>query len=417
MRTRLLLALFLGIVPLLLRCTESPEEIIADLEELVAEGRRKEALEEINERLTERSKELSIPLNEDSVDRILKQSPDGSRVAWVQDQELFVLKTDGQQTSIDLDENVRDFSLSNSGRFAALQLESESGCRPVVVDIDDRSVLEQSFPPSPCFQVPAVTDDGALLIQMRGGGLNLISIGAAPRLDAPRELPAALFPPRYKNVSNAFTLYQVNKRGLLIFFGAAGYYDLYFYSGTGREVKRLQQNLARPRLFIVSEGGAPDGEGAAEEAPGDETDATDGEAPAPRDAPAAPDRLRLTTADGFVYSGGAGRWMLHAVRYRESVEVGPGFGAQNFSQVAFLRARRSFLIQSRDKLYYWDPVERTRKLLPLIARKFELYSGGLAYVDLVGRLYLRKAPFSDLEIQLVQMREKLAQDIQTETTE
>ena len=48
-------------------------------------------------------------------------------------------------------------------------------------------------------------------------------------------------------------------------------------------------------------------------------------------------------------------------------------------------------------------------MLPLLARDFELYRGGLVYVDLLNRLYIRKAPFSDLEIEMVKLRERARQ--------
>lgn len=82
--------------------------------------------------------------------------------------------------------------------------------------------------------------------------------------------------------------------------------------------------------------------------------------------------------------------------------------------MVFIRDRRAFLTLQREKMFYWNPLRNTRRELPLVARGFELYSGGLVYIDLLNRLYLRREPFSHFEMELMQLREKAAESAAVE---
>ena len=74
--------------------------------------------------------------------------------------------------------------------------------------------------------------------------------------------------------------------------------------------------------------------------------------------------------------------------------------------MVFVRDRREFLILHRDHMSYWDPIRNRKSDLPLVARGFVLYSGGLVYIDLLNRVYLRKKPFSPFEIDLMRLRKQ-----------
>lgn len=376
-------------------CRESAEEKLARLEAMGRGADREDALEEISSLLTEKNKELSEPIDEDNVDRILKQSADGKTIAWAQDDDLYVREAD-RVRHIDLDAPISDFTLSGNGRFAAALTAAESECKPVVIDVIERRTREIEAGPVACFRTPAISGDGALLFLPEKNGLRLMELESGQS----RQIPASKTPAKFRNLSNLYAITTIGERSALVFFGAAGYYDLYYYSGDGGDLKRLLQNVARPRFFPSTDGVRLE---SAEELPS--TAVTE-------------DRLNLAKADGFVYSGGAGRWQLHPLQLGDEPRLGRALPAPAFQQLVFVRNRGEFLIHSRERLYYWNPYSRKKRALPLAARRFEMGAEGLIYVDLLNRLYLRRAPFSELEIQLTQLRESIsAEDSAADTVE
>lgn len=394
-------------------CSETPAEKLERLRGLVAEDRTDEALEEINRLLTETNKELSTPLNEERVQRSLKQSLDGRAVAWVQQQEIRY--RDAQQTDrvLELPAPARDFNLSSSGSFAVAHLEraDEDSCTPVVADFRAGRILRPEIEVDlPCYQTPAVAEDGQFLYYADKNRLHILRLqpDASPpgAENVPEKLPA--LKPKYDKLSNRMALYQAGQRGLLIFFGAAGYYDLYHYPGSGDDIERIETDVARPRLYSVFTGQSmadplnPE----EDEAAGESIEGATAK-PVQTQGELSPEERRLARAEAFFFSGGAGRWDLRPLRYSGKPEADKGIRTRPRKQMIFVRDRGEFLTLRGERMYYWDPLENQARLLPLLARQFELFEGGLVYVDLLDRVYLRSAPFSELEIELAQLREEI----------
>ncbi|MCR9143812.1 MAG: hypothetical protein NXI24_16315 [bacterium] len=405
--------LLIGSAAIFTGCGETPAETRARLERLIAENQNEAVLAEINELLIENNRELSTPLNEETAPRILKRSLDGSVAAWTQSGEFHFHRADASG-SVDLgDANLREFTLSYSGRYAVVLAELEKGCRPFVVSLGGEAILETpDLPDGSCYEAPVVTDDGRFFFYPEKGGVRFIEIqsaaaagedaqtGEAP--GAPENLSSKKFPPKYKKITNQFSIEQINRRGLLIFHGSAGAYNLYFYSGSGSSVSQVKPGgkgmIARARLYSVFEGDTI----ASEDDP--ELSETDGDGNEER-APAG-GAYGLDTVQAFVYAGGAGKRRLHGLRFSNPPKFQQGLPARVTQHLTFVRDRREFLILHRDHMSYWDPLRNKKSALPLVARGFVLYSGGLVYIDLLNRLYLRKQPFSPFELELMRLRKK-----------
>lgn len=414
-------AALLVLAGLISGCGETPEETRARLTQMIAENQNEAVLAEINELLIENNRELSTPLNEDSTPRVLKRSLDGSVAAWTQADEFHFHRADASG-SVDFDDATpRDFTLSYGGQFAVVLVELENGCRPFVVSLRRERILDRDdLPDGSCYEAPVVSDDGRFYYYAEKGGVRVVDLdpsaesaggqadsGDLPE-DLPEDLPAKKFPPKYKKITNQFFLNQVNERGLLIFHGSAGAYNLYHYSGSGSSLTRLKPSgkdmIARPRLYSVFEGdtisGNPAANKAAENGENDSGDISD--APArTRDDP-----YGLDTAQAFVYAGGAGKRRLHGLRFADQPKFNRGFSARVTQHLSFVRDRREFLILHKDHMSYWDPIRNKKAALPLVARGFVQYSGGLVYIDLLNRLYLRKQPFSPFEMELMRLRQE-----------
>ncbi|MEQ9363750.1 MAG: hypothetical protein RIF32_05880, partial [Leptospirales bacterium] len=371
-------------------------------------------LTEINELLILNNRELSTPLNEDATARVLKRSLDGSVAAWTQADEFHFHRADASG-SVDFDgANPRDFTLSYSGKFAVVLTETETGCRPFVVSLSRESVLETpELPDGSCYEAPVVTDDGRYYYYPEKGGLRLIDLAGDPGdqsaqpEEAPEDLPAKKFPPKYKKITNQFSIEQINARGLLIFHGSAGAYNLYYYPGVGSKLSEVKpagkDMIARPRLYSVFEGdtiASSDDPELSEEDDGHETGDAEPAAPANDGA------YGLDTVQAFVYVGGAGKRRLHGLRFSSPPKINAGMPARVTQHLSFVRDRREFLILHQDHMSYWDPLRNKKSALPLVARGFVLYSGGLVYIDLLNRLYLRKQPFSPFELELMRLRKR-----------
>lgn len=418
---RLTLALIVSVATMNSSCGETAAETLTRLEAMIAgeaAGAQStaEALAEINELLLEKNRELSEPLGESAVPRILKRSLNGGVVAWSERERFFFRTPEGLGSLEPGNNEIRDFNLSYSGRYAVVLLETATGCQPTVVSIEDKRMLaapgNRKLPEASCYELPAVTDDGSTYIHAAKGGLNLLPLqtnsdGSVP---ADGRLAAKYFPAKYKKITNSFSLMQMNERGLLIFHGGAGAYRMYHYAGTGATVTGVtvpgKAMVARPILYSVFEGDTLtiSDESLAEAAAGEANSARP------------PNKTyALDTAQAFVYAGGAGRRRLHGVRFDSPPRVFPGLPARVSQQLAFVRDRAEFLTLFRDHMSYWDPVRNRKAPLPLVARDFVLYSGGLVYVDLLDRLYLRREPFSRFEMELMRLRDAAEKKVSPES--
>ncbi|MCB1327441.1 MAG: hypothetical protein H7A21_10755 [Spirochaetales bacterium] len=384
-----ILVLTAGLFPV--RCLESPEETIERLSLWIASGREQEALEEIDELLAETNNESSIPIDEDSVMRLLGRSIDGSRVAWISEGRFYFRGSDSEGY-VNIGEEPVDFNLSYSGRFATVIRRENGNCQALFVDLNQSEIIdlptENERLEVRCNEVPAITDDGRYIYFARDGGVRHLALNETglAESDRVRDLPSGRFRPKYRLTANRFVLHQVGDRGLIIFFGTAGYYQGYYYAGMGTDLQAMSQPCASPELVLVF-----DGDTVTEEANPEQAGRPDPE---------------VDFADAFVFVGGAGRRKLHSLRWTNSFAMGSGINARTATHLIYLRDRRQFIVLGDNRMFYWDAQTNRRSSLPLLARQFELYNGGLVYVDLLNRLYLRRAPFSRLELDLVRLREE-----------
>lgn len=406
-------------------CSKTPEERLADLALRIKKGEREESLQEIRALLAESNRQHSITLEGSSEKRYLGVSPDGSRIAWIQSNKLYYREAE-QKGPIELPGNVRGFNLSWSGRYAVAVLQSgdqaQEGCQPVVLFLDNAELLDQKLPTVDCQHRPAITDNGRYLYYKKAKGISYYPVSQSKAVDSdsladlPEELSAKKFPVRYKKVPQRFVLHQIGRRGLLIFHGNFGYYKLYFYPGSGKKLKKRGTVFSRPVLYhsydswnaLLKGSGLNRGRGGRSRAKEDPV-ATGGEAIQAKELAKADSGYGsgYGSDQAFAYGGGAGKWRLYPLRLKGGLALGRSIeGDMVADNLAFLRDQNQFLLLSQDQLYYWSPLTNRRIALPLAARFFEFYNGGLVYVDLLNRMYLREAPFSAFEMKLMQLQAK-----------
>ncbi len=403
-------------------CRKSQQEQLAFLSQQIKEGRGEaaieEIIEEIEELLAESNRQHSVVLETSSEKRYVGVSPDGNQFAWIQSDQLHY-GIGEQRKKISLPGKARGFNLSWSGNYAVVVLQSGEGCNPLVISMARGQLLDQQLPSIDCQHRPVITDDGQYFYYQKKGGISYYPVSQnettnySDETELPQELTAKNFPVRYKKVPQRFVLYQIGKHGLKIFHGNFGYYKIYFYPGSGSKLQKSKLVFSRPVLYYSHDSWyselknglqATDDEGR-DKIAAQVADKT-AEEMANKVAEEAVDRAAAgRRRQAFVYSGKAGQWQLRSVGLDGKLTIGRSIEGDIIADnLVFLQDQNRFLLLYQDQLYYWNPLTNRRTLLPLAARFFEFYAGGLIYVDLLNRMYLRRAPFSAFEMRLVELQ-------------
>lgn len=410
------LALLLGLGA----CTETHQERLLRLEMQIKAGKATEAIQEINTYLNEQNALLSEPIDTKPSKRLLKNSLDGRIAAWIKDERLHFIN--GENTdSIELNGQPIDFNLSYSGNFALALVKQGQTCLLQVVDIQDRTLLDKEIPVK-CNHMPLVTDDGHFLYAIDAKGITPNQIrttensalnlggGATVRPSLPEQITMKKLAPKYKKIKNRTTLYQVQGRGYVAFRGAAGYYRIYQYPGSGKKITSTKASFARAALYSVYDGDTlpipvnipqDDALNNVEENIEPSHIATQSDSNGPDRAAS---EYLFQKAHAFAYTGSAGKRRLRALVFEDRIKMGKSFAAPVWEKLQFIRDREEFMILNEDRLFYWNPITHKKSQLPLVAHDFVLFDGGLLYVDLTNRLYIRREPFSPAELDLVKLR-------------
>ena len=390
--TRLLTPLLLFSGVLFVSCGDEkpiiPEE---RLRVLIQTGARKQAITEIRELLGDfnrlNSRKLSSTID---TSRVLRRSLRGNLVAWLEYKKLLFLK--GEDISqLLLDVPGENLNLSNRGNFAVLlpanklagkKQKKNAGCLVQAISLESEGALYGEPLPADCRHLPAISDDGVFIYYIRGGVLRYRNLkNPGPE----NTLPAAAFTPRYKKVSNFFYLYDLPGQNLCIFFGSAGYYQLYLFSPRTGKLKSLGKGFSSPTLQAAGDSLIVDP--AADKNPPEET--------------------KKSNLLAHIYSGGAGSLQLHDLLWENNeIKLAPGRKVTFFNSLTYLRSRGEFLVLKDNIFHYWN--EKTNKLtpLPLVANHFVVLSQVLFFEDERNFLYFRRHPLSQEEKLLLQLLEQ-----------
>ena len=404
-RNRILLAVpLLGLgVSLLGACEKSQEEILAELSEKIRAGQTQEAASEIQALLADTNNSLSELFESRPKKGSLAVSLGGEVAAWLDGESIYYHTSDGVHSHEGEGVPVA-FRLSSGGRFMSATFRDSDGCHLQLIDTQEQDAEDHPFRGS-CDEPPVVSEDGSTLFAVEKSKIRAIPLhntkpesglkmeSATLRPSLPEDIPLSVFQIKLKKFQPKLRLLQIGQRGWSAWYGRAGLYRLYFYPGSGSKVLTNKTVLSRPFFYTSYDG---------DTLPLLDTKQ---EAPKPQDSKASA-KYEFEKAQAFVYSGGAGKRKLRALYFGEDLKMGAPFPSPIWDDLQFIRDREEFMALKKRHLYYWNPISRKKQLLPLLAREFLLFDGGLLYVDLMGRLYLRKAPFSDFELKLVELRKQ-----------
>lgn len=386
----------------LFHCEKSDPEMIAYLEKLILENKIKTAKTTINQLLTKTNNSLSEVIIETSKTQNLISSIDGQTAAWsVDDDFYYYTATEEEVQKIDLDGTIDNFTLSHSGNMAAVWIHKDDKCHLVIVDTVENSEIEPQFKQNDCKKQILISDDGHFLfgyndkeivtwpIHDQSGDILTLGDKKIARKSVPEKIDRKSFKAKYNKIKPNLFLNQINQRGWATFFGAGGSYKLIYYPGSGDKTQTLKSFIAKPVLYPVFEGDT-----LSENSNFFDTSKKSSES------------YLFESAQAFAYTGGAGKRSLFALVFGSGVKSGKSFKSPIWDHMQFIRDREEFMVRKKEQLYYWNPHTNKKVLLPLLALKFSLFKGGLLYLDLTGKLYIRKKPFTKMEIKLVELRQK-----------
>lgn len=365
-------------------CRKEPEEVIADLQESIAElpldpADRQEAIEEL-------LAEIEKYENEENEKRIqvLIEKAEGGLFEESGDGTVFVARTKsgwtvlhaGGQNQFSEGDDPESFLLSFGGRYIVYSVkEDDEKCRFSWIDLGENrtgSDHEEDFIEEACSTPVIPGDDGSVYIS-RSNDIFQRNMADGQEMLV---LGRAFFKPAFPKINNRMFMIPIPE-GIWLLFGAAGHYDLYHYAGTPGTARKIYPGIASPLVQPAAYGLFTE-------------------------SPTASTAL-------FLYTGEAGRYRLQGFTL-------PGTPWKSFQvpvrrNVTYLLNEDQFLFVKDAYPIRYVPSTGKESRLPLRVRRIFVHGSGLIYVDEQNRLLLRTEPYSEYEKKLFQMKEELEQNL------
>ncbi len=409
---------------LCIACSESKDDILTRLSQTTYQNASNRPVliktqQEITQIISQTNAKNSVLIAPSNRSRIIKTSLDGNTLAWLQKQKLFYIRGGKKDSlSIKVRAKIIDFHLSWSGHYAVIVVKKikkknslQSICQPHIISLiteQNQKIETYKVPEIDCDHNSVVSDDGHYLFYIAKNKLQRLPL---PSLKKKKTLedkvqtnnkqaffPSSVFLPKYKKIKNRFILYQVNSADLLIFFGNAGYYRLYYYRDSQQQgIKAHPLIFSSPQLYYYSHN--------------QWLNQTTIEQKDGQSQKILKDHQKFHQADAFAYSGGAGKHKLHPLYFGKKIKVGQGFVTPAFDRLIFIKQISLFLVMQKQKLYSWEPDQNHKQALPLSTKDILLFHNGLVYSDLLNQLYLRQSPFSDFEISLIKLYHQIQDNL------
>ncbi|MCB1305577.1 MAG: hypothetical protein KDK37_14920 [Leptospiraceae bacterium] len=367
-----------------LQCSETPEETILRLQKQMQEGKYEQTETEILELEHEISDESSVVLSEKNTARLYAVSLDHTAFTWYENGKLFY-RTLGITKELSLPDAPVRLLLSYSGKTALAEYHdrpgSDGNCSYDYIHIIQGKVHPDILSTN-CENTPAITDTGDRIYYSDGKALYFKD---TEKDGSALAAPASVFKEKFKKVENRFHIASLPNGAIWIFYGEAGYYNLYYYSGKGQPTV-FMEGVASPILYGSVQ----------RDFLKDDTEKIN------------PESLFAGDPAVFLYTGAAGNYKLQMIHLPD--RKGPIFDVGIREDMFYVAEKEQFLLVRNDHLSYLNPTNRKYSRLPMEASRIFVYSEGIAYVNPKGKLLLRSRGFSNFEKKLFELKEELASE-------
>jgi hypothetical protein len=163
-------------------------------------------------------------------------------------------------------------------------------------------------------------------------------------------------------------------KGFWIFYGNAGYYDLYYYDEKG--LRFLQKNIAKPTVYYATEDLFVEDK--------------------------APEHYY------FVFMGAAGQYTLTGFQLPDT--LWKSFNVKFNDRYVYIKKQNLFLLRKEDNLFFLNPETDKEIQIPIKSKDYYVYDGSLILLKEDG-LFVRKEPFNNLEKKMFVLKEELLYNI------
>ena len=175
---------------------------------------------------------------------------------------------------------------------------------------------------------------------------------------------------------NPYTIHFVPlpDKGFWIFYGNAGYYDLYYYDEKG--LRFLQKSIAKPTVYYATEDLFVEDK--------------------------APEHYY------FVFMGAAGQYTLTGFQLPDT--LWKSFNVKFNDRYVYIKKQNLFLLRKEDNLFFLNPETDKEIQIPIKLKDYYVYDGSLILLKEDG-LFVRKEPFNNLEKKMFVLKEELLYNI------
>ncbi|MBW7858519.1 MAG: hypothetical protein H3C43_09575 [Leptonema sp. (in: Bacteria)] len=382
---------FIVLLFVMVQCSKDPSEVIADLKEDIAnlpvntEDRQEEGEKLLSkiQRLedTENDKRVQV-LSKDTSNAVIAISSDGSTLVANVDNDWIVLSRNGLHSNSGNSMPIRIIT-SYYGQYVLYATNKNNQCLYSIIDLGNdgskfdiqRDVLEID-----CNNSVVIDDKGQLFYDSFG---DVFRYSPKDKTDkkATLILGKSIFKSNYPKIINTLNLISIPD-GLWLLYGAAGYYDLYHYSGTPNSARKVYPGVASPTVQYTA----------------NSLFSLEGETLTSDNQPTL-----------FLYSGEAGRYSLQG--FRLPATPWKSFRVPVRKTVYYLSNFDQFLYVKDNYPVRYNVSTAKEYKLPLRASQIFVHQSGLVYINSKNQLVLRKEPYSDFEKKLFQLKEELEQNL------
>ncbi len=163
-------------------------------------------------------------------------------------------------------------------------------------------------------------------------------------------------------------------KGFWIFYGNAGYYDLYYYDE--KRLRFLQKSIAKPKVYYATEDLFVEDK--------------------------APEYYYL------VFMGAAGQYTLTGFQLPDT--LWKSFNVKFNDRYVYIKKQNLFLLRKEDNLFFLNPETDKEIQIPIKSKDYYVYDGSLILLKEDG-LFVRKEPFNNLEKKMFVLKEELLYNI------
>lgn len=370
----------------ILSCSETHDETIARLEKELKNKKRDQVLKEAAELLKKSRQDASILLSRHTrlaSGRKLVRSLNGRIGIWTEGRFLYY-RWNNRTRRIRLSFKPVSVRLSSGGKKVIVSSRLEQGCVYALYTLDEKvRKIEERL--NDCLGTPVSPDDTNRIYYFTSEGLMSKIPGNNQIADEKVQKITTLktFKPKYVNIQNRFFIHDIPDHQLLIFHGAAGYYQMYLLQTDNNRVIKMGNGFARPFLIPASNYAFSN--------------------PISGDDLETKKEQEIENLLAFIYEGSPGKYSLHSLEFSNPVRSRKFMEADPIRQLTYIEKEKRFLTIFDGQLSYWNPDDRDYTLLPLPLKKYMLLDEGLIYEDFDGNLWLRQIPLTDYETRLWEM--------------